>query len=117
MKVCLTYEINEAELRYDCASIDDTNCYNSLDNAVDHIVSRISQGIANGFVVDEQSEGVYKAVTEKRDGRGLIRYTELFDAIKEDFKTGHYFSVVMFEGYQENWQCYYTIVIEEKELQ
>ena len=117
MKVYLTYEINEAELRYDCQSIDDTNCYDSLNKAVDHIINRISQGLSEGFVVDQQSEEVYEAVTKKRDDRGLIRYTELFNAIKEDFECGRYFSVVMFEGYQENWQCYYTIVIEEKEVQ
>lgn len=118
MKVYLAYEVNEAELRYEVESVSDIGCFDTINKAIDYIIKRISQGLTDGFVPDNEDEEVYKAITE-RDEKNLINYTKLFNAIKEGFnnKLDNYFSLVMFEGYQENWECYYTIVLEEKDLQ
>jgi hypothetical protein len=116
MKVYLAYEVNEADLRYEVESVSDIDCFDTINKAIDYIIKRISQGLTDGFVPDNENEEVYKVITE-RDERNLINYAKLFNAIEEEFKVGRYFSLVMFRSYQENWQCYYTIVLEEKNLQ
>ena len=89
MKVYLVYETNSRELQLDgCNEADIIGIFDSLEKAQKCKKERINNGIKDGYIIDE----------------------ELGEEIEECK------SVIMFSGYQENWDRHYTIIIDEREL-
>ena len=113
MSVYLTYEINEGELRYEGDSVVDTRFFDNLDYAINDVADRIKQGIEEyDFIPDINNEKVYGVCKKLHPD-----HIELVKAIKEELNNGKYFSINMFNDHQDNWDCYYTIIFEEKEVQ
>ena len=88
MKVYVVSIINYGELANECGGAEILGVYKTKEQAKISKNKYIEGDIADGYLLDEDLKGNY----EERD------------------------IVTMFSGYQENWNCYYELVIDECEV-
>ena len=117
MKVFLTYEMNCGDLALEAEAVTGIRCYENLDKAIEHTIDCIMQGKKDEFLVDEYDEEIYDIVENREYMAHPELYNELFNAIKKEYATRNKFALDMFDDHQENFACYYTLIIEGKEVE
>lgn len=99
IKVYLCYEENRNQLFLECGAVDELKAFGSIDKTVEWVLERVKCGTDDGYIVDAE----YGEVTLDR-------------LIKELNDDGGIY-ITMFNGYQENWDVSYDIIVQRTEAE
>lgn len=94
--VYVCFESHSPRWRDDCNTVRNVTAFDSPDKAFEWFQSRIAEGIANAFVIDEQ----HKCYIGRKEFNA--------DLLREDIIEGKA-SFNMFLGFQGNWNEHYAI--------
>ncbi len=97
--VFLCYEENRHQLASECGAIDELKAFGNKGHAVAWVLERVEHGTGDGYIIDAE----YGEATLDR----------LF---KELTKDGN-IDITMFNGYQENWDVSYDIIVQKVEVE
>jgi len=98
-KVYLCYEVNNHQLALECGAVNGIKTFGSIDKTVEWVLERVKCGTDDGYIVDAE----YGEVTLDR-------------LIKELNDDGGIY-ITMFNGYQENWDVSYDIIVQRTEVE
>lgn len=98
-KVYLCYEVNNHQLALECGAVNEIKAFGSVDKTAAWVLERVKCGTDDGYIVDAE----YGEVTLDR-------------LIKELNDDGCVY-ITMFNGYQENWDVSYAIIVQRTEVE
>ncbi len=98
-KLWLYYEENYHDAATETAPVTDQTLYENRDDAIKKALAQIHDYEIDGFVLDSEEEiPTHESITAELDAHGG-------------------FSIVMFEAYQENWDCSFSVCITQITVQ
>lgn len=98
-KVYLYYEVNNHQLALECGVVNEIKAFGDINKTVAWVLERVKYGTDDGYIVDAE----YGEVTLDR-------------LIKELNDDGGIY-ITMFNGYQENWDVSYDIIVQRTEVE
>lgn len=106
MKVYICYEENYHELEYELGPVTGVTVFSNPMAAAEWMRKEVEQGKADGYVIDQEAK--MDLVDENNEVNRMVAIYEITRC--------KYVQIVMFNGYQENWEESYAICVDEKEL-
>ena len=97
--VFLCYEENRHQLACECGAVSGLKAFCGIGKAAAWALERVECGQNDGYIVDTE----YGKVT--------------LDRLLEELKEDEYIDITMFNGYQENWDVSYDIVVQKALVQ
>lgn len=97
--VFLCYEENRHQLANECGAIEELKAFGNKGQAVAWVLERVKHGTDNGYIVDTEY--------------GEVTLDKLFKELTKDGSI----DITMFNGYQENWDVSYDIVVQKAEVE
>lgn len=98
MNVYLCYEENNHQLAFECGTIDELTAFGEIGKAVVWAYDRIKHGTNDGYIVDAE----YGDVTP--------------DRLLNELTTDGSIDITLFNGYQENWDVSYDVIVRKVEV-
>lgn len=95
----LCYEVNNHQLALECGAVNEIKAFCSINKTVEWVLERVKCGTDDCYIVDAE----YGEVTLDR-------------LIKKLNDTGGIY-ITMFNGYQENWDVSYDIIVQRTEVE
>lgn len=96
--VFLCYEENRHQLVNECGAINELKVFCSKVSAVKWAAERVKKATDNGYIIDTEY--------------GDVIPDKLFKELDED----RCIDITMFNGYQENWDVSYDIIVQKLEV-
>lgn len=96
--VYLCYEVNNHQLALECGAVNEIKAFCSINKTVEWVLERVKCGTDDCYIVDAE----YGDVTP--------------DRLLYELTTDGCIDITLFNGYQENWDVSYDVIVRKVEV-